>query len=65
MACNFIKKETPTQVFSCECLKMFEKKTFYGTPLVAASENGFEEFLRISKGGVTRNDLYDLTNLNV
>ena len=41
------------------------KKTFYGTPPVAASENGFEEFLRISKGGVTRNDLYDLTNLNV
>ena len=41
------------------------KKTFYGTPLVAASENGFEEFLRISKGGLTWNDLYDLTNLNV
>ena len=65
MACNFIKKETPTRVFSCECLKMFEKKTFYGTPLVAASENGFEEFLRISRGGLTWNDLYDLTNLNV
>ena len=56
---NFIKKETPTQVFSCECLKMFEK-TFYGTPLVAASGNGFEEFPRISKGGLTWNDLYDL-----
>ena len=45
MACNFIKKKTPTQVFSCECLKMFDK-TFYGTPPVAASENGFEEFLK-------------------
>ena len=31
---------------------MFEKKTFYGTPAVAASESGFEEFLRISKGGL-------------
>ena len=53
----YFKKETPTLVFSCECLK-----TFYGTPPVAASENGFEEFLRISKGGLTRNNLYDLTN---
>ena len=40
------------------------KNTFYGTPPVAASENGFEEFLRISKGRLTWNDLYDLTNLN-
>ena len=41
------------------------KKTFYRTPPVAACESGFEEFLRISKGGFTWNDLYDLTNLNV
>ena len=41
------------------------KKTFYGTCSVAVSENGFEEFLRISKGGLTWNDSYDLTNLNV
>ena len=59
-ACNFIKKETPTQVFSCVYLKMFQKN-IYETPPVAASANGFEEFLRISKGGLTRNDLYDLT----
>ena len=32
---------------------------------MAASENGFEKFLRISKGGFTRNDLYDLIILNV
>ena len=51
MACNFIKKETPIQVFSCECLKMFEKKTFYGTSPVAASENGFEEFLKAFSHG--------------
>ena len=32
---------------------------------MVASENGFEEFQRISKGGLTWNDFYDLTNLNV
>ena len=41
------------------------KKTFYGTRPVAASENGFEEFLRISKGALTWNDMYHLTNLNM
>ena len=60
MACNFIKKENPTPVFSCECLK-----TFYGAPPVVAFENGFEEFLIIHNGCLTWNDLYDLTNLNV
>ena len=34
-----IKLETPTLVFSCEYLKTYKKKN-YGTPLVAASENG-------------------------
>ena len=61
MACNFIKKETPTQGFSCEYYKMFEKSFFYGTPLVAASENGW----RISKGALTLNYFYDSANLNV
>ena len=42
-----IKKETPAEVFSCEYHKMFENSFFYGTHLVAASEN-VEEFLRIS-----------------
>ena len=41
------------------------KKTFCGTSPVAASDNGFEEFLRISKGGLTWNNLYDFTNLNM
>ena len=39
MACNFIKKETPAQVLSCEYHKMLEKSLFYGIPPVAASEN--------------------------
>ena len=64
MACNFIKKETPNRCFPVNILKCL-KKTFYGTPPVAASENGFEEFIRISKGSPTRNDLNDLNNLNV
>ena len=45
IACSFIKKGAPTQVFSCDYHKMFEGCFFKGTPLVAASENG----LRISK----------------
>ena len=61
MACNFTKKKTPTHMFSCKCLR----KTFYGTPPVAASENGSEELLRIFKGSLTWNDLYNLTNLNM
>ena len=39
-ACNFIKTETPTQVFSSEYLKNFKNSFIYGTPPLAASENG-------------------------
>ena len=34
-ACNFVKKETPTQAFSCEPCKIFKNTFFYRTPLVA------------------------------
>ena len=61
---TLLKKRPQYRCFPVNVLKCL-KKTFYGTPPVAASENGFEEFLRISKGGLTWNDLYDLTNLNV
>ena len=37
-ACNFIKKEALTQVFSCEFCKIFKNTYFYRTPLVATSE---------------------------
>ena len=40
MASNFIKKETPTQVFPCEYHKIFEENFFYATSPMAASENG-------------------------
>ena len=36
-ACNFIKKEILTQVFSCEFCEIF-KNIFYRTPPAAASE---------------------------
>ena len=45
MAWNFIKKETPTQVFSCECLKMFEKYFLWN----ASGGCFWEWFWRISK----------------
>ena len=37
-ACNFIKKETLTQVFSCEFCEIFKNNFFYRAPLVAASD---------------------------
>ena len=36
-ACNFIKKETLTQVFFCEFWQISKNTFFYKTPLVAAS----------------------------
>ena len=35
-ACNFIKKETLAQVFSCEFCEISKNTFFYRTPLVAA-----------------------------
>ena len=42
-AYNFIKKETLTQVFSCEFFEIFKNTFFYRTPSVAASEDAIEE----------------------
>ena len=36
-ACNFIKKETMAQVFSCEFFEIYKNTFYYRTPLVAAS----------------------------
>ena len=36
-ACNFIKKETLAQAFSCKCYEISKNSFFYRTPLVAAS----------------------------
>ena len=36
-ACNFIKKETLTQVFSCEFCEIFKNTFSYRTPSVAVS----------------------------
>ena len=40
---NFIKKETLTQVFSCEFCEIFENNFFYITPSEAAS--GFSKYI--------------------
>ena len=37
-ACNFIKKETLAQVFSCEFYEISKNTFSYRTPQVAASE---------------------------
>ena len=61
MASNFIKKGTPTQVFSCEYHKMFGE-SFFMEHLWWLFLKMVEEFL---KDGLTQSDLYDLTNQNV
>ena len=38
-ACNFIKKETLAQVFSCEFCEIYKNRFLHRTPLVAASED--------------------------
>ena len=35
--CNFMKKETLAQVFSCEFCEIYKNTFYYRTPLVAAS----------------------------
>ena len=37
-ACNFIKKETLAQVFSCEFCEIYKSTFYYRTTLVAASD---------------------------
>ena len=36
-ACNFIRKETPTEAFSCQFCEVFKNTFFHGTPPIAAS----------------------------
>ena len=42
-ACNFVKKETLTQVLSCEFCEIFKNTCFYSTPPMAPS--GKRQFL--------------------
>ena len=48
-ACNFIRKETLTQVFSCQFCEIFKNTFFRRTPLVAASENSYQSNFRYCK----------------
>ena len=45
-ACNFIKKETVTLVFSCEFCKISKNTFSHRTPLVVASEDFFAIVLK-------------------
>ena len=48
----FIKKETPTHVFSCEIWDIFKNTFFYRIPLVTASVNtmlGFSKYGNLDK----------------
>ena len=45
-ACNFIKKVSLAQVFSCEFCEISKNTYFYRTPLVAASANISETYER-------------------
>ena len=51
--CNFIKKESLTQVFSCECCEIskntFSYECFLQSTLVAASENWESDFSSFAK----------------
>ena len=45
-ACNFIKKESLVQAFSCEFGEISKKTFFYRTPLVAASVQRDKKFCK-------------------
>ena len=42
--CNFIKKETLAQVFSCEFCGIYKNTFSYRTPTVAASDENLKNF---------------------
>ena len=52
LKCNFIKKETLAQVFSCEFCEIFKSTFFYGAPLVAASDHNVDTFLLLLQASV-------------
>ena len=57
-ACNFIKKETLVQVFSCEICEIFKKTFFYRAPPVAASETSMVDFFAKIVNGVNLLPIY-------
>ena len=48
-ACNFIKKETLTQVFSCKYREIFKNIFFSRTPPVGASDQRFPDLSRVCR----------------
>ena len=64
MACNLFKMRTQHRCFPVNITK-YLIKAFFMEHFRWLLLGIVEESLRISKGGFTWNDLYDLTNLNV
>ena len=56
-ACNFIKKESLAQVFSCESCEISKNTFSYRTPLVVASEHSLRMFLINKKHCVYRENI--------
>ena len=54
LACNFIKKETLAQVFSCEFYEISKNTFFYRTPLVATSKGSMVPLLSLNEPGLSR-----------
>ena len=64
-----MKKETPTQIFSCEYCKIFKNSSFYRKPPVAGSVRdffikAFVEFKKIFCTKVTTNSLHVQSQCN-
>ena len=57
-ACNFISKETPRHMFSCELCKIFKNTFFYGAPPVA-----FSKFLELQRCRLFRTPSRALSNI--
>ena len=63
MACNLIKNETQHGCFPVNITKCL-RKAFFIEHLWWLLLRMIEEFLRVFKGGLPWNNLYDSTNLN-
>ena len=56
-ACNFIKKETLAQLFSCEFCEISKNTFSYRTPLVAASDYRIAVIASIIGGSLSKQEL--------
>ena len=65
-ACNFIKNETPTKVFSYEFCKIFKNTLFQGTTLVAAYEYTLNyKIVLVHKSSMFQRQFYKMLLLKI